>query len=211
MEPFIRSDQYQFIRAQVKQLLNGHATVKDSDVLEALSSLVFERVEKSFGHLTDEQRNALQSIGTLITKEEADQWLLQIKQFVIPFPQLTEQAVKKLFPKVKKLKIPTFDEVDWRDVTYVSWIDSGSNKKYIITHDQGVLIGIEGAFKEANKKGICSVCNAQEEVGLFMSGKKGLDTYTSRGNYICTDAAACNANLTDTEKLAQFVTLCRAK
>lgn len=44
MEPFIRNDQYNFIKYQTQVLINGHASVNDTGVLNALKSLSAEKV-----------------------------------------------------------------------------------------------------------------------------------------------------------------------
>ena len=40
--------------------------------------------------------------------------------------------IKKLFPKAKKLKLPDMEEMDMKEISYLSWIDKGSSRKFII-------------------------------------------------------------------------------
>ena len=40
--------------------------------------------------------------------------------------------IKKLFPKAKKLKLPDMEEIDMKEISYLSWIDKGSSRKFII-------------------------------------------------------------------------------
>jgi len=44
MKPFIRTEQYNFIKHQLHVLTNGHSTVNDKTVLNALHSLVNDKI-----------------------------------------------------------------------------------------------------------------------------------------------------------------------
>ncbi|MBO9129483.1 FusB/FusC family EF-G-binding protein [Bacillus sp. 165] len=207
MEPFIRSDQYNFIRAQAQILVNGHASANDTGVLQALKALTQEKVLQLFTDTNEEQRELLCQIVAVTNKEQAEIFVSQIKPYVIPFKAITEQTMRKLFPKAKKLKLPSLEHRDLKEMSYLGWDDLGSNRKYIITEYNNKLIGIHGTFTSIHQKGICSFCNRHEEVGLFMSTKKGSgkDTYINRGNYICQDSEVCNRNLTVLDKLHDFI------
>lgn len=209
MNPFIRSDQYNFIKNQTQILINGHLTVNDQGVINALKSLATEKVLALFEVLSEEQANLLQSIVEVKEKVEAEVFLEQIKQFVIPFKEINEQMIKKIFPKAKKLKIPAIEKIDFKEITYLGWIDKGSNKKFLIVEHKSKHIGISGGFYNSNKKGICSLCNRFEEIGMFTSATKGAtqDAYISRGNYICQDSQKCNQNIMTLDKLDEFVNL----
>lgn len=207
MKPFIRSDQYHFIKAQTQILINGHASANDTGVLDALKSLAKEKVLHLFADVSKEQAQLLQPIVDIKNKEDAEVFLSQIKPYVVPFQEITEQTIKKLFPKVKKLKVPSLEHVDVREISYLGWNDQGSNKKYLVAPYHNRLIGLQGTFNIINQKGICALCNHHAEVGMFMSKTKGsgIDTFTKRGNYICQDSYACNHNLTTLEKLHDFI------
>lgn len=206
MKPFIRTDQYNFIRVQTRKLVNGHSTAKDADVIKALEAMVLENIVAMFVDLTDDQKQLFLPVVKIHDKEMAEKFLAQLKQFVIPF-SVSEQVVRKLFPKVKKLSVPPLDKMDLKDVVYLSWLDSSTNKKYIITSSDNKLTGIYGSFTQANQKGICTLCNSLGEVGMFLAEIKGKDlgTFTKRGNYICSDSQKCNENLTSLVKLTDFV------
>lgn len=209
MESFIRTDQFNFIKSQTKNLINGHSTAKDQGVINALKALATERVSGLFAELTDEQRQLLEPIVHVEDRETANHYLTQVKPYVIPFQELTETRIKKLFPKVKKLKAPLLDELDFKNISYLGWNDGGSNKKFIITPIDGKLVGIYGSFKSTNKKSICALCNGNEEVGMFTAELKrpGKDAYMTRGNYICVDSQTCNENLVQLDKLHAFIEL----
>jgi len=205
---FLTVEQYQLIKAQAKKVLNANTMSKDQKVIQAVQSLVLEELQQKIQHISDEQINVLQPIFKLQSKEQLDSFLNEIKQYVIPFEKPTEQQIKKLFPKVKKLKIPALEQVDWKEIIFLSWFDSGTNRKYIVYRDEtGVLKGMRGVFSHSEKDGICSICNQLSKVGMFMVSKSGtsMGTYTKKGNYICQDNNTCNTSLTDSSKLIEFI------
>ncbi len=207
IDPFIRSDQYNFIKAQTKILINGHASGNDIDVLKALKSLAEEKVFHLFEDTTDEQKQLIASIVTIKEKADAETFLLQLKPYVIPFKAVTEQSIKKLFPKAKKLKVPVLEDKERKEISYLGWHDNGSNKQYIVAPHHMKLIGLSGTFTRSNLKGICALCNGHEEVGMFMSEAKvsGNGTFINRGNYICLDSQKCNQNIITLDKLHDFM------
>ncbi|MGE6257280.1 FusB/FusC family EF-G-binding protein [Heyndrickxia sporothermodurans] len=207
MDPFIRSDQFNFIKRQTDILINGHSTVNEINVLNALKLLAKEKVFNLFGEMSEEQQQIIEPIVGVEDRDGADKYLLQLRPYVIPFKEVTEQTLKKLFPKVKKLKVPKLDKLDLKEISYISWIDEGSSKKYLVAWLNNKLVGLSGTYTKINKKGICALCNRHEEVGMFLSEKKGAikDTFTKKGNYICYDSHKCNLNLVEVDKLYDFI------
>lgn len=206
IEPFIRSDQYQFIKFQVKNLVRAYVTVNDPNVLKAVKYEAFDKVMELFPVVDDQQTEMFNSILDIKEEQQAEQYFTELKEYVIPFKAITEKTASKLFPKAKKLKLPA-NEVDSRELTYLGWYDIRSEKKFLVFNYQGKLLGIHGTFRHSTK-GICALCNGHEEVGLFMANvKSGKETYTNRGNYICTDSIQCNQNLRSLDKLEQFIEL----
>jgi hypothetical protein len=213
MEPYIRVDQFQFIKNQTQHLINGYASVNDRKVLNALKSTVYDKVLNLFNHIEAEQKQLVDQIIEVEDHANAEEYLNSLKPFVIPFKKVTEQTLKKLFPKAKKLKLPVLDDIDLKEMTYLGWNEKGTNKKYIIAIQPKGFIGLEGSFTPSSKKGICTLCSRHSQVGLFMSEIKGSvqGTYTRRGNYICQDSMKCNENVTSLEKLDGFIELLKGK
>lgn len=209
MNPFIRSDQYNFIKKQAQILINGHMTVNDQAVLNALKSLTIEKVLELFEQLNEEQTQLLHRIVEVKEKEQAEAFLAQIKPFVVPFKQVSEQTIKKLFPKVKKLKIPSIQDIDFKEVSYLGWTDKGANKKFLVVEHNDKLVGISGGFTSSYKKGHCALCHHFEEIGMFTAFVKGAtqEAFIKRGNYICQDSQKCNHNLVSLTKLEEFIAL----
>lgn len=213
MERFIRSDQYNFIKFQAQILVNGYASVNDRQVLDTLKNAAMDRIDAMFEEADESRKSMLMAISEVTDRESAEQYTAGLIPFVIPFTELSEDALRRLFPKTKKLKLPNMKEIDWASLTYLGWYDSGSGRKYIVMPVNGRLAGIQGQFTISSKKGICSICNKHSEVGMFIaSTKKGADgTFTKKGNYICADSLACNRNITDRERVFEFIELTRMK
>ncbi|WP_408009948.1 FusB/FusC family EF-G-binding protein [Pseudalkalibacillus sp. A8] len=208
IQPFMRPDQFNFIRAQVRNLVDAHTTVKDEDVIKALKFSSLEKALTLFPSIDKELEPLLNRMVEIEKAVEAEKYLEELNAYVIPFRNISEKTVQKLFPKAKKLKIPFLEEIDFKHLSYIGWYDIRSSRKYLIVEIDGKLKGLSGTFQESNRKGICTLCNGYEEVGLFMSKvKSGKETYLSRGNYICQDSQTCNQNMTTRTKLDDFVTL----
>jgi hypothetical protein len=210
---FIRVDQFQFIKSQTQHLIKGYASVNDRKVLNALKSTVYDKVLNLFHHINSEQKQLVDQIIEVEQHVKAEEYLSSLKPYVIPFKNVTEQNLKKLFPKAKKLKLPDLNDLDLKEITYLGWNEKGTNKKYIIAIQQNGFIGLEGSFTPSSKKGICTLCSRHSQVGLFMSETKGASqgTYTRRGNYICQDSLKCNEALTSLDKLDGFIELLKGK
>ena len=204
---FMTTVQYQIVKKQAKKILNAHTSSKDPNVIQAVQALAQEEINNNLVFTDIEQQLILQPMFELKTKEQMEQFFSEIKTYVRPFERPTDSEIKKLFPKDKKLKLPKFEGVDWKEISYLSWFDSGTNRKYMVYREDGNLKGVRGVYSTSEKMGICSVCNRHSKVGMLMVSKAGtaLGTYTKRGNYICEDSTSCNESLTEIEKFFDFV------
>lgn len=205
-EAFIRNDQFNFIKDQARVLVTGQATGNDKEVLDVLRHLAQEKVFKLFPDLTAEQQAVLTPLAAVKETADAEIYLEQLIPYLIPFKTVSEQSLKKMFPKVKKLKGPKLDAIDYKKLSYLSWIES-SNLMYMVIEKDGRLDGIQGSFTRSGKKGICSICNRHSEVGLFTAKTKGSgqDTFIKRGNYVCQSNENCNSNIETLDRLYDFV------
>ncbi|WP_252183668.1 FusB/FusC family EF-G-binding protein [Rossellomorea vietnamensis] len=207
MKPFIRNDQFNFIKAQTKVLINGHVNANDPGVMKALKAVTLEKVLSLVPAPSEKEHDLLSSIVFIKDKQDAEVYLAKLKPFVIPFREVSDKTLQKLFPKVKKLKLPDLENVDLREVTYLGWNDIGQERKYLVTEDNGKLSGMRGTFKNHSQKGVCTICNSIREIGMFITESKAAanGTYRNRGNYICQDSQACNRSLQSEEKLTAFI------
>ncbi|HWL23942.1 MAG TPA: FusB/FusC family EF-G-binding protein [Ureibacillus sp.] len=204
---FMNVEQYQFVKKQAKKILNANTTSNDQNVIKAIQALVQEEINDKLTFQDIEEQLVLQPIFNLQSKEQLGLFLDTVKQYVEPFKVPTDNQIKKLFPKDKKVKLPKMEGVDLQELTYLSWVDSGTNRKYIVFYEDGILKGVRGVFDHSEKVGICTVCNQHAKVGLLLVSKKGeqLGTYTKKGNYICENSESCNEALTDFNRLTEFV------
>jgi hypothetical protein len=205
-DAFIRNDQFNFIKDQTKILVTGQATGNDAEVLNVLRHLAHEKVFKLFPSLTQEQKAVLNPLAQVKETADAEAFLEQLQPYVIPFKTVSDQGLKKLFPKAKKLKGPKFDALDFKKISYLGWVES-STLMYLVTEKDGALHGVHGTLTRSHKKGICSICNRHSDVGLFTAKTKssGQDNYIRRGNYICQDNDTCNSNINSLDRLNEFV------
>lgn len=205
-DAFIRNDQFNFIKGQAKILVNGKATSSDAEVLSVLRHLAQEKVFGLFPSLTEEQKAVLKPLTAVKETAEAEAFLEQLSAYLLPFKSVTDQGLKKLFPKAKKLKGPKLDTLNFKKLSYLGWIES-STLMYLVIEKDGRLEGIQGSFNRSAKHGICSICNKHSEVGLFTAKTKGSsqDNFVKRGNYICQDNDTCNRNIDTLERLHDFV------
>lgn len=206
---FIQNHQFNFIKFQLKNIVTAHLSVKDQETIDALKFYSLDKIHYLFPTLNEHEREILNKILDIREESQAKAYLAELKQYVIPFANITEKSINKLFPKIKKLKLPKLEEIDFKDISYLGWNDAGLGRKFLIFIKEGQLIGIEGTFKES-KKAICALCNSMEEVGLFMANvKSGKECYTNKGNYICRDSLKCNQNIYSLDKINQFIQVLR--
>ncbi|KQX48969.1 MULTISPECIES: FusB/FusC family EF-G-binding protein [unclassified Paenibacillus] len=210
-QPFIRNHQYNDIKKQVGLLQSTCNSVSDRKVVESVRYNAQAKLNEVFPDANELQKQALGNITLLQTAEEFQRYLRSLEPYLAEFAHVTENQLKKLFPKIKKLKVPDLTAIDYRYVTYLGWIDIATNKLFLVYHLNGKLVGIEGKYTPTNKKGVCFVCNRHEEVALFTAVTKWKpasatpDYYRAIGNYLCVNSEACNKNITDVAVLEKFI------
>ncbi|EPY11049.1 MULTISPECIES: FusB/FusC family EF-G-binding protein [Paenibacillus] len=209
--PFIRNHQYNLIKKQATLLQHTCQTVADHKIVDTVRYSAFTKITEAFQSAEEQQLRLLERITTLDKTEEFSQFLLSLEPYLIEFEQVTDKQLKKLYPKSKKLKLPNMEGLDLRHTTYLGWTDIGTNRMYLIYQLDGRLVGIEGKFTQAKKKGTCFLCNRQEEVALFTAETKTKpanatpDYYKAIGNYMCVNSHTCNQNITDKTALEMFI------
>lgn len=208
-EKFIKNNQYNFIKRQVDLIKDSYRKNSDPNVIKAVRELANAQILELFSEATNEQADTLDLLKWK-TEAELDQYVQELARFLIPFPKLTEQQVKKMFPKVKKLKVPNLSDLDFEKMTYLSWTDISSNKKFIIYNLNEKLTGIECKYSILNKDNICSFCNRFGKVAFITTVTKAKksnnpDYYKAIGNYICLDSAECNKKITSVDYLTSFL------
>ncbi|QYR19339.1 FusB/FusC family EF-G-binding protein [Paenibacillus sp. sptzw28] len=210
-KPFIRNHQYNLIKKQADLLRNACNTVSDRKVVDAVRYSVQLKINEALPDLSELQKQMLEKISTLNTAREFQYYMLSLEPYLAEFEHVTDKHIKKLFPKIKKLKVPDLAAIDYRYVTYLGWTDIATNKLFLVYHLSGQLIGVEGRYTPVNKKSICFLCNRHEEVALFSAITKSKpvnaspDYYKALGNYMCVNSDTCNKNITDVSALEKFI------
>lgn len=219
MEPFLQNHQYNRIAQQAKMLLSALQTSNDRKVVEAARHSAVTRAVEARPGMSGEELRLVERLADLRSTEEFQTYLAELSDHTIAFPEMTESKLKGLFPKVKKLRMPDMARIEGRPLTYLGWTDPGTNRLFLVYartrptepggKEAGGLIGIEGRFTAANKKGVCAFCNRTGEMALFTAVSKTKlshlpDYYKAVGQYICLDSDVCNSQITDLDALERF-------
>lgn len=210
----IQPYQFNLIKEQIFQLVRTYQSVNDPQTIQTIEGMTKGVVVRQFNPQDDQALliiNEMFQRGLSIKKAEAH--LSDLKTYVEPFPAPTIKQTEKLFRKVKKLKVPDFDDFDLKETTYLAWDDIGSQSKYLIATENEGYTAVHGHLSTEVKKGICPICQHESNVSMFLSLTKssGDGTYTKRGNYICRDSQRCNQQLTDQAHLTEFIKLVKMK
>ncbi|RTE09416.1 FusB/FusC family EF-G-binding protein [Paenibacillus whitsoniae] len=210
-EPFISNHQFNYMKKQAVTLEQALRTNADPKVVESVRYSAITRIAELFPDAAPQQMQKLEAIFKLQSADDISRQLKALEPDRTAFPPITAKQIQKLFPKNKKLKLPDLETIDFRHITYLSWVDIATNKLFIVYPAGGQFVGVEGKFTPTNKKSFCFVCNRYEELALFTAVTKkrpahaSPDYYKAVGNYLCMNGQECNKNITDTAALERFI------
>ncbi|MBT2583251.1 FusB/FusC family EF-G-binding protein [Planococcus sp. ISL-109] len=203
-DAFIRNHQYNFIKEQALNLVTAHATANDAEVLSVLRDLSHEKVFALFPALTEEQKKVLRPLTAIKDSDAAEGFLAGLRPHLIPFPSVTTDNLKRLFPKAKRLKGPNLQALDFHELSYLAWQEN--TNRFLVAERNGRLQVVSGQFGASRKQGICMICHKHGSVGLFTAKTSAsADSYVKHGQYICADESVCNSRLTTLERLERFL------
>ncbi|MBC1672092.1 FusB/FusC family EF-G-binding protein [Listeria welshimeri] len=208
MKEFIEPYQYNFIKYQLANVSRAYRSANDTSTLKALKSLTEEKINELFpANVLEGHKELFSELHTITSTKEAEPFLEDLKAYVIPFVSPSDVKLKKIFAKTKKLKIPTWSKLDMRDYTFYGWNDIAQQRKYIVTYEDGNLVGVQGTISNEIQKGVCTICHTHSKVSLFMAKTRSASDgiYTTNGNYICHDSDVCNQQIKDRETLDEFI------
>jgi len=217
MDPFLQNHQYNRIVQQAHALLSALRTSTDRKVVEAVRYSAVSKAIEACNGLSGGPLQLVERLADLQTAEEFQAYLSELSNYTVKFPKISESQLKGLFPKVKKLRMPDFTNIEGRTLTYLGWTDPATNRMFLVYSRQqppdakssNRLVGVEGRYVSANKKGICAFCNSSGETTLFTVVSKNKmshlpDYYKAVGQYICLDSEVCNSRITDLDALERF-------
>lgn len=201
--------QFNYIKEQIEKLANAYKTVNDVNTIESIQGETYDLIMNQFSEIDDNIDSLINLIMDKgLSKRTIEKIIAQLQNYVIPFKEPTQKQVTKAFKKVKKLKIPHFNEEQLCKSTYLGWNDNASNRKYIVYYDiDDNVQGFYGVISNQVVKGFCTICNKESGVALFMKTTNNASEgrYTKKGDYICHDSDKCNGQLSDLEKFYHFI------
>lgn len=154
MKEFIEPYQYNFIKNQLANVSRAYRSANDTSTLKALKSLTEEKINELFPEsVLEEHKELFSELHVVTSTKEAEPFLEGLKAYVIPFAPPSDVKLKKLFAKTKKLKIPAWSKLDLRDYTFYGWNDIAQQRKYIVTYEDGNLVGVQGTISTEIQKG----------------------------------------------------------
>jgi hypothetical protein len=210
-ETFIVNHQFNAINKQAEAVLNAVRCASDRQVVESVKANAEAEVFAMFPQATKEQAALLGEIVNVQTAEDYTRYARSLEPCLTEFPRVSKEQIVKLFPKHKKLKLPDLAAIDYRFVTYLSWLDVATNKLFMVYPLDGKLVGVEGRYSPMNKKNYCFICRKYDELALFSAITKkrpansSPDYYKAVGNYLCINGHECNRSMTDTAALESFI------
>lgn len=152
MIAFMTNEQYNLVKKQVNKIINA-SPLSMINVLKTVKTLAWEAVQQSLPDMAEEEASLLGQMRLVDDRLTADRFFHELKPYVIPFPALSETKLRKLFPKVKKLKFPLIDAEDYQTMTYLSWDEKGSQYRMIVAPYEQSYIGLRGTFQPSEQKG----------------------------------------------------------
>ena len=208
-EKYIKNADFNFIQNQVALIKDSYKKNAAPNVIQAIRDLANMKIIELFPNATNEQKGML-DLSALKTDQEYDKYMKQLQDYLLPFPKISEAQLKKMFPKNKKLKLPDLDKMNLDQLSYLSWVDISTNKKFIVFEVEEKLVGIECKYTLLPKDNICSFCNRFGQVAFISTVTKAKkaknpDYYKAIGNYICFESSECNKKITNVDYLTTFL------
>ena len=208
-EKFIKNADFNFIQNQVALIKDSYKKNVAPNVIQAVKDIANAKIIELFPNATNQQHKMF-DLSAHKTDQEYDNYMKQLQDYRLPLPKISEAQLKKMFPKNKKLKLPDLDKMNLDQMSYLSWVDISTNKKFIVFELEEKMVGIECKYTMLPKDNICSFCNRFGQVAYISTVTKAKkaknpDYYKAIGNYMCFDSAECNKKITNVDYLATFM------
>ena len=122
MKTMIYPHQYNYIRLVILRLKNVYNTVNDKETVKVIQSETYNDINEIFGHIDDDIEESLKVLMNIrLSNKEIEAILNKFLEYVVPFELPSPQKLQKVFKKVKKIKIPQFEEYDLKVSSFVGW------------------------------------------------------------------------------------------
>lgn len=212
MKPFIKKEDFNFIRKCTTDLHGTLRNCVDPNIIETNKAYINEKILNRFTDLSNEERDLI-DINKITDPLHIDKYLEDLSEYVYGMAPIKSTQLTKLFRKEKKLKIPNLDFENSKKV-YLGWIDEGSRKLFLAYNMNGKLLGMLCKIPSYNSSNnhICTLCNYignDTEVAFVSAICKTSNpeqgTYRSIGFDICLDSEKCNERITSTDKLEKLL------
>ncbi|MCM3116508.1 FusB/FusC family EF-G-binding protein [Neobacillus sp. MER 74] len=208
-EKFIKNADFNFIQNQVALIKDSYKKNVAPNVIQAVKDLANAKIIELYPNATNEQQKML-DLSAYKTDQEYDKYMRRLQDSRLPLPKIPEAQLKKMFPKNKKLKLPDLDKMNLDQMSYLSWVDISTNKKFIVFELEEKMVGIECKYTILPKDNICSFCNRFGQVAYISTVTKAKkaknpDYYKAIGNYMCFDSEECNKKITNVDYLTIFL------
>ncbi|SFE87227.1 FusB/FusC family EF-G-binding protein [Alteribacillus iranensis] len=207
---FIRNHHLNIIKSEARNIQRCFQDIEDEGVIEAVKGQATDRIIQQFPHLSKEEINIIESLKEVKSSIEVEAFIGSIYRYVESFPNITKQRIKDLFPDNIRMTIPNLTRIDLSRRTYLGWNDPGQKKKYILYHQNGELLPIEGRYIPRALKDYCHFCKQVTTVTFvsFHTNDKSNDNtdyYRAIGHYICLDNQECNKKIMDIRSLERVI------
>jgi hypothetical protein len=212
MNAFIKKHEYNYIKKCLNNLNNSLRGSVDINVIEATKAYMQEKILYLFTDLSEEEKELL-NISKITDPLHIDSYLAELNEYVYGMPNITNAQISTLFKKEKKLKLPSLNARESKNV-YLGWIDEATRKLFVAYNMDGKLIGMACRITEhsSNNTRICALCNhvdVKNEVAFVSPICKTANTsegaYKSIGFNICLDSEKCNERIVAIEKLEKIL------
>ena len=210
MKAFIKKHEYNYIRKRLYDLNNAFRVCVDINIIEVTKAYKHQQILNIFTNLSQEEKELL-DISKLTTPVHVDKFLDELNEYVYGMPNITNAQIGRLFKKEKKLKLPSLNAQDSKNV-YLGWIDNSTSKLFVAYNMDGKLVGMACRVSSSgsNNAHRCVLCNhsaGDDEVNFVSPICKttGQDSYRSIGFDLCLDSKKCNERVVSTEKLEKLL------
>lgn len=176
----------------------------DDDIVRVSKELA---VEEAMAIIGEEERVApfVEPLLEATSEVEVAAYEALIERYTKPFPSITNEQLRQLWKKEKKLSVPKVELVDWGELVYFTWKDVAKRTQYIVAHDGEAYRTVKGTIGLELKDGICAICREPTLTRPFTVTHRIRGQRRSQTNAICANPTDCNARLADERHLHRFI------